>query len=52
MNRVFIWTSERSNLLKCETIAGMTSRDCKFRVGGVSENWDSFKDIPTVPQKS
>lgn len=28
----------------------MTDWDCKFRVGGVSKSWDSFKDIPAVPQ--
>jgi len=39
------------NSLKRETIAGVTGWDCKSRVGGVSKNWDLFKDNPTVPQK-
>lgn len=38
--------------LKRGTIAGGTGWGCKFRVGGVRESWDWFKDIPTVPQKS
>lgn len=38
------------NFVKHETIAGMTAWDCKFRMGGVSKSWDSFKDIPAVPQ--